>query len=154
MAKRIGEDIKDKDPLFVCVLNGAFMFAAELMRKMDVTYEITFARYASYKGTCSTGQLNEIMPIQADIKDRTVILLEDIIDTGFTMQNVIKLLHERGVKDVKLATMLFKPDTLKCDLKPDYVGLKIANDFIVGYGLDYDQEGRCLRDIYKIVSDN
>ncbi len=154
MAKRIENDVKGTNPLFVCVLNGAFIFAAELMLQMNAPYEITFARYASYKGTSSTGTLQEIMPIQTDIKGRTVILLEDIIDTGFTMQCVIKRLNELGAGDVKLATLLFKPDAVKCDLKPDYVGLKIANDFIVGYGLDYDQHGRCFRDIYKIKSED
>ncbi len=118
---------------------------------MDTYYEITFARYSSYRGLNSTGVVREIMPVQADVKGRTLILLEDIIDTGYTMQFVMDKLRNDGAADVKLATMLFKPDSLKCDLKPDYVGLQIPSDFIVGYGLDYDEMGRAYRDIYKVT---
>lgn len=121
MAKQIKADVGDTNPLFVGILNGAFMFTAELMRQMDTYYEITFARYSSYRGLNSTGVVREIMPVQADVKGRTLILLEDIIDTGYTMQFVMDKLRNDGAADVKLATMLFKPDSLKCDLKPDYV---------------------------------
>lgn len=151
VAERIRADVKGTDPLFVGILNGAFMFTAELMRRMDEPYEITFARYSSYRGTSTTGVVHEIMPVQADIKGRTLILLEDIIDTGFTMQFVMDKLRKEGAADVKLATLLFKPESLKCDLKPDYVGIQIPSDFIVGYGLDYDGLGRAYRNIYKVV---
>ncbi|MBP8758617.1 MAG: hypoxanthine phosphoribosyltransferase [Parabacteroides sp.] len=151
MADRIKEDIKGTDPLFVGVLNGAFMFTSELMKELNGPYQLTFARYSSYRGTSSTGSINEIMPIQVPVKGRVVVLMEDIIDTGFTMEYVMNKLREDGAADVKLATMLFKPDALKCKLVPDYVGLSIPNDFIVGYGLDYDELGRTYRDIYKIV---
>ena len=123
------------------VLNGAFMFVAELMRELDVPYELTFARYSSYQGTSSTGILNEIMPVQADIRGRMVILLRNIIDTGFTMSYVMEKLRSEGAADVRLATMLFRPESLKCELTPDYVGLQIPADFIVGHGLDYDELG-------------
>ncbi len=151
VAGRIRADVKDTRPLFVGILNGAFMFAAELMRQLDEPYEITFARYSSYKGTRTTGIVREIMPVQADVKGRTLVLIEDIIDTGFTMQYVMDKLRKDGAADVKLATLLFKPDSLKCALIPDYVGIRIPNDFIVGYGLDYDEMGRGYRDIYKII---
>ena len=151
MAEQIKADVGDSNPLFVGVLNGAFMFTAELMRQMDTHYEITFARYSSYRGLNTTGVVREIMPVPADVKGRTLILLEDIIDTGYTMQFVMDKLRNDGAADVKLATMLFKPDSLKCDLKPDYVGLQIPSDFIVGYGLDYDEMGRAYRDIYKVT---
>lgn len=151
MAKRIKADVEGKDPLFVGILNGAFMFAAELMRELDGPYELTFARYSSYCGTSTTGVVNEIMPIRADVKGRIVILLEDIIDTGYTMSYVMEKLRQEGATDVRLATMLFKPESLKCDLKPDYVGLQIPADFIVGHGLDYDDIGRAYRDIYKVI---
>lgn len=151
MAVQIKADVEGKNPLFVGVLNGAFMFVAELMRELDVPYELTFARYSSYQGTSSTGILNEIMPVQADICGRTVILLEDIIDTGFTMSYVMEKLRSEGAADVRLATMLFKPESLKCELTPDYVGLQIPADFIVGHGLDYDELGRSYKDIYKVV---
>lgn len=153
VARCIQKDIEGKDPLFVGILNGAFMFAAELMRQLDGPYEITFARYSSYRGMGSTGTLREIMPVQADVKGRTLILVEDIVDTGFTMQTLMAKLRDEGAAEVRLATMLFKPDALKCDLKPDYVGIQIPNDFIVGYGLDYDGMGRAYRNIYK-VKDN
>ena len=151
VAERIRADVEGTHPLFVGILNGAFMFTAELMRQLNEPYEITFARYSSYKGTSTTGVVREIMPVQADVKGRTLILIEDIIDTGFTMQYVMDKLRKDGAADVKLATMLFKPDSLKCDLKPDYIGIRIPSDFIVGYGLDYDEQGRGYRDIYKII---
>ncbi|SEG04200.1 MULTISPECIES: phosphoribosyltransferase [Parabacteroides] len=153
MAERIEADIKDTDPLFVGILNGAFMFVSELMSYLNGPYELTFARYSSYRGTSTTGTINEIMPIRVDVKNRPLILLEDIIDTGYTMQHVMNKLREQGASSVKLATMLFKPDALKCDLKPDYIGLEIPNDFIVGHGLDYDEAGRSYRDIYKLAVD-
>lgn len=154
MAREIKTDVGDSNPLFVGILNGGFMFAAELMKEMDVRYEITFARYSSYRGLNTTGVVREIMPVQVDVKGRTLILLEDIIDTGYTMQFVMDKLRNDRATDVKLATMLFKPDSMKCDLKPDYVGLQIPSDFIVGYGLDYDGMGRGYRDIYKVTDDN
>ncbi|MEG1543478.1 MAG: phosphoribosyltransferase family protein [Tannerellaceae bacterium] len=153
MAEQIKADLVGNNPLFVGILNGAFMFTAELMRQLDVPYELTFARYASYEGTGSTGRVKEIMPIQTNIKGRTLIFMEDIIDTGRTMQYVMAKYREAGAADVKLATMLFKPTSLQCDLKPDYVGLEIPNDFIVGYGLDYDGLGRCYRDIYQLSTE-
>lgn len=151
IAKRIEEDVKDVNPLFVGILNGAFMFVSELMGELDAPYELTFARYSSYKGTSTTGVVNEIMPIKADIRGRHIFLLEDIIDTGYTMSHVMEKLRREGAAEVRLATMLFKPDSLKCDLKPDYVGLEIPADFIVGHGLDYDEQGRAFRDIYKVI---
>lgn len=151
VAMHIKADIGDTNPLFVGILSGAFMFVAELMRQLNGPYELTFARYSSYRGTNSTGTVREIMPIQADFRGRTVILMEDIVDTGLTMQYVMSKLRNEGAADVKLATMLFKPESLQCNLNPDYIGLRIPNDFIVGYGLDYDELGRAYRDIYKIT---
>ena len=153
VARQIEQDIKqqeNQEVLFVCILNGAFMFASELMSELNESYEITFARYSSYAGTNSTGVLHEIMPIKENIQGKTLILLEDIIDTGFTMKHVIAQLKEQGAAEVKLATMLFKPESLRCDLKPDYVGMQIPPAFIVGHGLDYDGLGRAYRDIYVI----
>lgn len=153
IAGEIKEDMKDKNPLFVGVLNGAFMFIADLMRMLDGSYELTFARYSSYKGTASTGTIQEILPLHpTDVEGRTVVLLEDIVDSGFTMSYVMNKLREQGAAEIKLATMLFKPAALKCDLKPDYIGIEIPNEFVVGYGLDYDEMGRVYRDIYKIVN--
>ncbi|MDR2968897.1 MAG: hypoxanthine phosphoribosyltransferase [Tannerellaceae bacterium] len=150
MAKTIKKDIEGKNPLFVSILNGAFMFTADLMRELNGPYELTFARYSSYHGTSTTGSVNEIMPVKVDVKDRMVILLEDIIDTGTTMNYVMNRLRTQGAADVRLATMLYKPEAMKCSLVPDYTGLIIPPDFIVGRGLDYDELGRSYRDIYKL----
>ena len=151
MAQQIVSDMAGKRPLFVGILNGAFMVVADLMRALNSAYELTFARYYSYAGTSITGVLKEVMPISVDVKGRTIILLEDIIDTGFTMSQVMAKLREQGAEEVRLATMLFKPESLKVDLKPDYVGLQIPSAFIVGHGLDYDEMGRAYRDIYQVV---
>ena len=151
MAVEIRRDMAGKNPLFAGILNGAFMFTAELMSKLPPTFELTFGAYSSYHGTKSGGIIRELLPVRCDIKDRPVILLEDVIDTGLTMQYVMKRLRDEGIEDVRLATMLIKPDSLQCDLKPDYVGMEIENDFIVGFGLDYNGLGRTTRNIYKIV---
>ncbi|MDR0834599.1 MAG: hypoxanthine phosphoribosyltransferase [Candidatus Symbiothrix sp.] len=151
MAEQIKRDMNGKNPLFVGVLNGAFMFVAELMRQLNGPHELSFVRYASYQGTATTGEVREIMPLSADVKGRTVILLEDIVDSGYTMQCVKQKLKHAGAADVRLATMLFKPTALKCDLQPDYVGIEIPDCFVVGYGLDYDEKGRTYRDIYTLV---
>lgn len=151
MATQIKADVEGRNPLFVSVLNGAFMFTAELMKELDGEYEVTFARYSSYSGTSTTGRIREITPVRADIRGRMVILLEDIIDTGLTMQYVKNKLIKGGAQEVRLATMLFKPQSLACDLKPDYTGLEIPSGFIVGHGLDYDELGRSYKDIYRII---
>jgi len=152
MAANIKRDMEGANPLFVGILNGAFMFTAELMSKLPPTCELTFAAYSSYQGLKSEGKVNELLPVRGNIKGRPVMLLEDIIDTGLTMQHIISRLRESGADDVRLAVMLVKPGCLKCDLKPDYVGMEIDDDFIVGFGLDYNGQGRSLRDIYKVLS--
>jgi hypoxanthine phosphoribosyltransferase len=151
IALQIKRDMEGKNPLLVGVLNGSFMFVAELMRQLNDSYELAFVRYASYKGTSTTGDVQEIMPLSTNVSGRTVILLEDIIDSGFTMQCVKNKLKNEGAVEVRLATMLFKPTALKCDLQPDYVGIEIPDRFVVGYGLDYNELGRTYRDIYTII---
>ena len=141
MAGEIRRDMEGRDPLYVGILNGAFMFVSELVSRLSPQSELTFAAYSSYHGTKSDGIVRELL----------IVLLEDIIDTGLTMQYVTQRLRQEGVRDVRLATMLLKPGSLQCDLRPDYVGMEIDNDFIVGFGLDYDGRGRMARDIYKIV---
>jgi hypoxanthine phosphoribosyltransferase len=153
LAEKISGDIRDRNPLFVGILNGAFMFASELMSKMPPTCELTFAAYSSYHGTKSAGVVEELLPVRGDKRGRSIILLEDIVDTGLTMQYIIDRLRAEGVEDVRIATMLFKPGSLKCNLQPDYVGMEVASDFIVGFGLDYDGLGRTSRNIYKIVEE-
>ncbi len=151
MAARLKADLEGCNPLFVCILNGAFMFASDLLKEINNDWEIVFARYASYTGTRSSAVLQEILPIQADVKGRTLVLVEDVIDSGFTLHTLINRLHSQGVAGVKLAALLLKPDALTCELEPDYVGMRIPNDFVIGYGMDYDGLGRALRDIYKIA---
>ncbi len=152
IAMQMNEDLKDKNPLFVCVLNGAFMFASDLFKEMNIEAEITFMRMKSYEGTATTGRVKSITGLHEDVKGRTLVIVEDIIDTGYTMQAIIDQLKELGAADIKIATLLFKPEALKVkDLKIDYIAREIPNAFIVGYGLDYDEQGRNLKDIYVIA---
>ena len=152
IAKQINDDLKDKNPLFVCVLNGAFMFASDLFKEMNIEAEITFMRMKSYEGTCTTGHVKSITGLHEDVTGRTLVVVEDIIDTGYTMQTIIDQLKELGAAEIKVATLLFKPEALKVkDLQIDYIAREIPNAFIVGYGLDYDEQGRNLKDIYVIA---
>lgn len=150
IADQMNNDLAGKDPLFVCVLNGSFMFAAQLMKYITIPSQITFVRVASYQGVKSTGKLKEIYGLEEDINGRTIVIVEDIVDTGNTMSLILDQLSCDGPSELKVATLLFKPNALKVDVKLDYVALEIPNDFIVGYGLDYDGYGRNLSDIYKI----
>ncbi|MDO5036063.1 MAG: phosphoribosyltransferase family protein [Porphyromonas sp.] len=151
IAREIEEDLGDKNPLFICILNGAFMFASDLSKEINMAHEMTFAKYSSYQGMQSTGILKEIMGPQAQVKGRYVVILEDLIDTGFTVTQLRKIYKDQGAKEVRVASMLSKPDALiEGALEPEYIGLEIPNDFIVGRGLDYNGVGRMLRDIYII----
>jgi hypoxanthine phosphoribosyltransferase len=152
MATQMRTDLEDKSVLFVCILNGSFMFAADLMKELELPdAEISFLKLASYSGTDSTGQIKELIGFNENIQDRTVVVLEDIVDTGNTIADVMAKIKDRGVKEVKIATLLFKPDAIKALIHLDYIGIEIPNDFIVGYGLDYDRRGRNLKDIYTLV---
>ncbi len=152
VAGKLKADLKDKEaPLFVCIMNGAFMFASELCYALDETYEVRFARYSSYEGTQSTNVLKEIMPVGVPIEGRTVVIVEDLIDTGYTLKCLKEKYEQEGAKEVIIVSMLSKPEALKCDIKADYVAMEIETKFIVGHGLDFDDEGRMLKDIYQIV---
>lgn len=151
VAEEINRDLAGKNPLFICVLNGAFMFAADLMKKVHIPSEISFVKLSSYKGTKSTGKLKEIIGLQEEIEGRSVVIVEDIVDTGHTMASVIEQIKNKKPADVRVATLLYKPNALKVEVKLDYVAMEIPSDFILGYGLDYDGFGRNLPDIYKIV---
>ena len=150
MAADIARDVRDKNPLFLVVLNGAFMFAADLLKRFDFNCEISFVKLSSYVGTQTTSVVREIIGLDEVLHDRSVIIIEDIIDTGITMSNTIPKLRKLEAKEVKLATLLFKPDAFQKEYKIDYIGMKIPNDFIVGYGLDYDGLGRNYPDIYQL----
>ncbi|WP_375416599.1 hypoxanthine phosphoribosyltransferase [uncultured Hymenobacter sp.] len=151
VAARINADYAGRCPLFVAVLNGAFMFAADLLKHVTVDCEIAFIRVASYEGTQSTGQLKELLGLHEDVRDRHVIILEDIVDTGHTMQALLTQLTEKAPASLEVATLFFKPASLQHELHLRYVGREIPNDFIVGYGLDYDGLGRNLPDVYVAV---
>lgn len=151
VAEQMNKELMDKDPLMICVLNGSFMFASDLMKRMNTPCEISFVKLSSYSGTSTTGNVKELIGLNENIKDRTVVLLEDIVDTGITITNTIKQVEALGPKEVKVATMLFKPDACKCEVNLDYVGMEIPNEFIVGYGLDYNGYGRNLKNIYTVV---
>lgn len=151
MADKINRDLKDKNPLMVCILNGSFMFSADLMKLIEFPCQISFVKLASYEGMGSTGKVKELIGFNEELKGRTVVLLEDIVDTGVTVENSVAQLLQTGASEVFVATLLYKPAACKRDVKLDYVGMEIPNDFIVGYGLDYDGYGRNLPDIYSLV---
>lgn len=151
VAEKINKELKGKNPLFIVVLNGAFIFASDLIRKITIDCEISFVKLSSYSGTKTTSVVRELIGLDENVYDRHVVIVEDIIDTGITMENTINKFKKLDAKEVKIATLLFKPDSFQKDFNIDYVGLEIPNDFILGYGLDYDGFGRNYPDIYKIV---
>ena len=151
VAERINKDLADKNPLFLAVLNGAIIYAKDLMRNITIPCEISFVKLASYQGTTSTGVIKEVIGLNEELAGRTVVILEDIVDTVFTIKRMIETLGTRGPESVHVCTLLLKPGKLQVPLNVEYVAMEIPNDFIVGYGLDYDQQGRNLRDIYTLV---
>ena len=153
VADRINTDMAGKNPLLLAVLNGSFMFAADLMRMITIPCEISFVKLASYQGTTSTGEIKEVNGINEDLTGRTVIIVEDIVESGLTMKRMIDTLGTRNPASIHICTLLLKPEKLKIDLNIEYAAMEIPNDFIVGYGLDYDQQGRNLRDIYTLVEE-
>jgi len=150
VADKINRDLDGKNPLFLAVLNGSFIFAADLMRYVTIPSEISFVKLASYQGITSTGKVKEVIGINEDLTGRTVVIVEDIVDTGNTMKNMVESLGTRNPESVHICTLLLKPGKLQVPLDIEYVAMEIPNDFIVGYGLDYDQQGRNLRDIYVL----
>lgn len=153
VADEINRDLNGTQPLFLSVLNGSFMFTSDLMKFINIPCEISFVKLASYQGTSSTGKVKELVGLNEDITGRTVVIVEDIVDTGFTMERLIETLRARNPKEIRIATLLVKPDKLKVNLDINYVAMNIPNDFIVGYVLDYDGFGRNYRDIYTVVSE-
>lgn len=151
VAKKINSDLEGEKPLFLAVLNGSFVFAADLMREITTPCEITFVRLSSYSGTSTTGQVKQLIGLNESLEGRTVVIVEDIIDSGLTMKELLHTLSAYKPKDIRIASLLVKPGNLKVDLDIHYRCFDIPNDFIVGYGLDYDGEGRNLPDIYTVV---
>ena len=153
VADRINTDMAGKHPLLLAVLNGSFMFGADLMRMITIPCKISFVKLASYQGTTSTGEIKEVIGINEDLAGRTVIIVEDIVESGLTMKRMIDTLGTRNPESIHICTLLLKPEKLKINLNIEYAAMEIPNDFIVGYGLDYDQQGRNLRDIYTLVEE-
>ena len=151
VAEKINRDLDGKNPLLLAVLNGSFIFAADLIRHITIPCEISFVKLASYQGTTSTGKIKEVIGLNEDLAGRTVVIVEDIIDTGLTMKRMIETLGTRNPASIHICTLLLKPDKLRVPLDIAYTAIEIPNDFILGYGLDYDQQGRNLRDIYTLV---
>jgi hypoxanthine phosphoribosyltransferase len=150
LAQQINKDYEGKNPLFLGILNGSFLFAADLFRLIEGNAEISFLKMASYQGTATTGKINELIGINEDITNRHVIILEDIVDTGITLEKIISDLNTKNPASIAIATLLFKPAAYQKSIPVNYIGMKVANDFLVGYGLDYDGLGRNLKEIYKL----
>ena len=151
IAHQMEKELADKNPLFLVILNGAFMFASDLFKNLNFPAEISFIKFSSYSGTKSTGEVKQLIGINEKLEGRVVVLIEDIVDSGISMEKILEYLKTENVSDLKIATLLFKPAAYKKNFKIDYIGLEIPNDFIVGYGLDYNGQARNFKDIYKIV---
>lgn len=151
VADRLNEDLKEKDtPIFLSVLSGSFMFTASLMQKLDFQCDIAFIKLQSYCGTCTTGEVKQIMGLTKSVKDKTVVIVEDIVDTGTTIEELHRILKREGAAEIKVCTLMYKPGSYKKDIPVDYIANEIPNDFILGFGLDYNQLGRQYKDIYVI----
>lgn len=150
IAQRIKNDYQNKDVIFVGVLNGAFMFVSDLLKQLDFKCEISFIKVASYQGVSSTGKVHELIGLVNDIKNKHVIILEDIVDTGLTLDKIYSIIDHDAPSSLEVATLLYKPNAFNGKHPPKYVGLEVPNYFIVGYGLDYMELGRNTQDIYKL----
>ena len=150
MGKELSKEFKDKKPIFLAILNGAFVFAADLTRACKFDHEISFIKLTSYEGTTSSGKVTTQIGLQEDLTDRDVIIVEDIVDTGTTIYHFLPTLKKYNPKSITIVSLLQKPEALKFPLTVDYIGFEIPNKFVVGYGLDYNGFGRNLKDIYQL----
>lgn len=151
LAREINKAYTDKNPLALCILSGSFIFAADLVRYLSFPLPMEFVRYASYEGTGSTGKVKKIFGIKTPVEGRDILIIEDIVDTGLTLSTAIEDLRTQNPASVRVVTLLLKPDALEHEVPLDFVGFRIPNDFVVGYGLDYDEIGRGLPAIYRLV---
>ncbi|MDR1737226.1 MAG: hypoxanthine phosphoribosyltransferase [Candidatus Symbiothrix sp.] len=153
VADRLNDDLQDKEPLFIAILNGSFMFAAELIGRFKHACDVTFVRLQSYAGLERGEAMSEIQGLVETITGRNIVIVEDIIDSGHTMHHLLQCFKQQNPASIRIATLLFKPKALQLPIHPDYVVREIPNDFIVGFGLDYNGHGRNLRNIYKVVKE-
>jgi hypoxanthine phosphoribosyltransferase len=151
IAININEQLANEDPVFLVILNGSFIFAADLLRELSIPCEVSFIKVSSYSGTESTGMVNELIGLTENLNGRTVVIVEDIVDSGETLEKLVSILQKMNVKQVKVATALFKPGSYRKNVKVDYCALNIGNDFVVGYGMDYNGQGRNLKDIHVLA---
>jgi len=153
MARQLSGDLKDANPLFIAVLNGAFIFAADLFRHLSIDAEISFIKLVSYKGTRSSGHVVTAIGLDMDLYDRTVVILEDIVDTGKTLHEFLPQVLHQQPRRLLVTSLLTKPQAMTYPIKIDYLGFSVPNKFLLGYGLDYDGHGRNLADIYQLVEE-
>ena len=151
IALQINKDYKGKEPVFLAVLNGSFIFASDLLKEVNLPCEVSFVKLASYQGVNTTGQIREVIGLNIDLTDRPVIIVEDIVETGLTMAHMQEVLRQQNPASIDICALLLKPGKLRVDLDIRYCCLEIPDDFIVGYGLDYDGYGRNTRDIFTLV---
>ncbi len=151
IVRQMNTDLVGKDVVFLGILNGAFLFAADLFRRIELQVRISFVKLASYEGTSSSGTIKELIGWNEDIRNKTIVVIEDIVDTGNTLERIVDELIIRKVSEVKIATMLYKPQAYTKSIPLDYIGFEIPNDFVVGYGLDYDGYGRNLPSVYTLI---
>ena len=153
LGKVLNEEYKDKNPVFLGVLNGCFLFVADLVREFEGNCEVSFIKLSSYEGTASTGNIRQLIGLNSSLKERDILILEDIVDTGNTVRELVRLVEEHHPASVKIATLLYKPDAYKfsSEIPIDFAAMEVGNEFLVGYGLDYDELGRNLKDIYIIT---
>ena len=151
LAKQINKDLAGKEVVFLGILNGAFLFAADLFRRIDFQSKISFVKLASYQGTRSSGSIKELIGWNEDIKNKTIVVVEDIVDTGNTLERIVDELVIRKAAEIRIAALLYKPEAYTKDIPLDYIGFEIPNDFVVGFGLDYDGFGRNLPSVYTLI---
>lgn len=152
LAEQLNTDYGDKTPLFLPILNGSFIFASDLIKQIDVPCRVSFVKVSSYAGTTSTGQLKTLIGLEESLFNQDIVIVEDIVDTGLTLQKIIDELKSLGTRSVEVVTLLRKTPAREKGVPVKYVGFEIENEFVVGYGLDYDGLGRNLKDIYKMKS--